>query len=144
MVDELLTLNPHKLSFSEASMRIMITPHFSPRTRLSMAGRMVISEVSDVDTEPRRASCKLADVLCCRDKGSSRKKARPIARLAPDAPPTARRERAPAAWRTEAEDPERMRSQGAFQGCRRARQRRRMTKMGYSIRCASQVTKRRP
>lgn len=45
MVDELLILNPHKLSFSEASMRIMITPHFSPRTRLSMAGRMVISEV---------------------------------------------------------------------------------------------------
>lgn len=47
MVDELLILNPHKLSFSEASMRIMITPHFSPRTRLSMAGRMVISEVLD-------------------------------------------------------------------------------------------------
>lgn len=45
MVDELLILNPHKLSFSDASMRIMITPHFSPRTRLSMAGRMVISEV---------------------------------------------------------------------------------------------------
>ncbi|XP_040907716.1 sodium/potassium/calcium exchanger 3 isoform X1 [Toxotes jaculatrix] len=44
MVDELLILNPHKLSFSEASLRIMITPHFSPRTRLSMAGRMLISE----------------------------------------------------------------------------------------------------
>lgn len=44
MVDELLILNPHKLSFSEAGLRIMITPHFSPRTRLSMAGRMVISE----------------------------------------------------------------------------------------------------
>ncbi|XP_068186836.1 sodium/potassium/calcium exchanger 3 [Antennarius striatus] len=44
MVDELLTLNPHKLSFSEAGLRIMITPHFSPRTRLSMAGRMLISE----------------------------------------------------------------------------------------------------
>lgn len=51
MVDELLILNPHKLSFSEASMRIMITPHFSPRTRLSMAGRMVISEVlAKIDT----------------------------------------------------------------------------------------------
>lgn len=47
MVDELLTLNPHKLSFSEAGLRIMITPHFSPRTRLSMAGRMLISEVFD-------------------------------------------------------------------------------------------------
>ncbi|XP_074466225.1 sodium/potassium/calcium exchanger 3 [Sebastes fasciatus] len=44
MVDELLILNPHKLSFSDAGLRIMITPHFSPRTRLSMAGRMVISE----------------------------------------------------------------------------------------------------
>lgn len=44
MVDELLILNPHKLSFSEAGLRIMITPHFSPRTRLSMAGRMLISE----------------------------------------------------------------------------------------------------
>ncbi|XP_028323021.1 sodium/potassium/calcium exchanger 3-like [Gouania willdenowi] len=44
MVDELLIHNPHKLSFSEASLRVMITPHFSPRTRLSMAGRMLISE----------------------------------------------------------------------------------------------------
>uniref|UniRef100_A0A3P9K5Q3 Sodium/calcium exchanger membrane region domain-containing protein n=1 Tax=Oryzias latipes TaxID=8090 RepID=A0A3P9K5Q3_ORYLA len=44
MVDELLIINPHKLSFSEAGLRIMITPHFSPRTRLSMAGRMLISE----------------------------------------------------------------------------------------------------
>lgn len=47
MVDELLILSPHKLSFSEAGLRIMITPHFSPRTRLSMAGRMLISEVFD-------------------------------------------------------------------------------------------------
>ncbi len=47
MVDELLILNPHKLSFSDAGLRIMITPHFSPRTRLSMAGRMLISEVFD-------------------------------------------------------------------------------------------------
>ncbi|XP_034034461.1 sodium/potassium/calcium exchanger 3 isoform X2 [Thalassophryne amazonica] len=44
MVDELLVLHPHKLSFSEVGLRIMITPNFSPRTRLSMAGRMVISE----------------------------------------------------------------------------------------------------
>lgn len=47
MVDELLILNPHQLSFSEAGLRIMITPHFSPRTRLRMAGRMLISEVVD-------------------------------------------------------------------------------------------------
>ncbi|XP_036823466.1 sodium/potassium/calcium exchanger 3 isoform X1 [Oncorhynchus mykiss] len=44
MVDELLILNPHQLSFSEAGLRIMISPHFSPRTRLTMAGRVLISE----------------------------------------------------------------------------------------------------
>ncbi|XP_077058098.1 sodium/potassium/calcium exchanger 3 [Siphateles boraxobius] len=44
MVDELLILSPHQLSFPEAGLRVMITPHFSPRTRLSMAGRMLISE----------------------------------------------------------------------------------------------------
>uniref|UniRef100_A0A4W5P397 Solute carrier family 24 member 3 n=1 Tax=Hucho hucho TaxID=62062 RepID=A0A4W5P397_9TELE len=44
MVDELLSAYPHQLSFSEAGMRIMITSHFSPRTRLSMASRMLITE----------------------------------------------------------------------------------------------------
>ncbi|XP_076868069.1 sodium/potassium/calcium exchanger 3 [Brachyhypopomus gauderio] len=44
MVDELLILRPHQLSFPEAGLRVMITPHFSPRTRLSMAGRVLISE----------------------------------------------------------------------------------------------------
>ncbi|XP_016411502.1 sodium/potassium/calcium exchanger 3-like [Sinocyclocheilus rhinocerous] len=44
MVDELLILRPHQLSFPEAGLRLMITPHFSPRTRLTMAGRMLISE----------------------------------------------------------------------------------------------------
>ncbi|KAG9281674.1 sodium/potassium/calcium exchanger 3 [Astyanax mexicanus] len=44
MVDELMILRPHQLSFPEAGLRIMITPHFSPRTRLSMAGRVLISE----------------------------------------------------------------------------------------------------
>lgn len=47
MVDELMSLHPHQFSFSEASLRVMITPHFSPRTRLSMAGRMLITEVLD-------------------------------------------------------------------------------------------------
>uniref|UniRef100_A0A8B9K260 Sodium/calcium exchanger membrane region domain-containing protein n=1 Tax=Astyanax mexicanus TaxID=7994 RepID=A0A8B9K260_ASTMX len=47
MVDELMILRPHQLSFPEAGLRIMITPHFSPRTRLSMAGRVLISEVSN-------------------------------------------------------------------------------------------------
>uniref|UniRef100_A0A671N579 Solute carrier family 24 member 6a n=1 Tax=Sinocyclocheilus anshuiensis TaxID=1608454 RepID=A0A671N579_9TELE len=45
MVDELMSLHPHQFSFSEASLRVMITPHFSPRPRLSMAGRMLITEV---------------------------------------------------------------------------------------------------
>lgn len=45
MVDELLSAYPHQLSFSEAGLRIMITSHFPPRTRLSMASRMLINEV---------------------------------------------------------------------------------------------------
>ncbi|KAG8003990.1 Sodium/potassium/calcium exchanger 3 [Nibea albiflora] len=44
MVDEMMNLHPHQLSFSEASLRLLITPHFPPFTRLRMAGRMVISE----------------------------------------------------------------------------------------------------
>uniref|UniRef100_A0A3Q3B5I0 Sodium/potassium/calcium exchanger 3-like n=1 Tax=Kryptolebias marmoratus TaxID=37003 RepID=A0A3Q3B5I0_KRYMA len=44
MVDELLSVYPHQLTFSEAGMRIMITSHFSPRTRLTMASRMLITE----------------------------------------------------------------------------------------------------
>uniref|UniRef100_A0A8C5GSX4 Sodium/potassium/calcium exchanger 3-like n=1 Tax=Gouania willdenowi TaxID=441366 RepID=A0A8C5GSX4_GOUWI len=44
MVDELLNLNPHQLTFSEASLRLLITPHFPPYTRLRMAGRMIINE----------------------------------------------------------------------------------------------------
>ncbi|MBN3304796.1 NCKX3 protein, partial [Amia calva] len=44
MVDELLSAYPHQLSFSEAGLRIMITNHFPPRTRLTMASRMLITE----------------------------------------------------------------------------------------------------
>lgn len=47
MVDELLSAYPHQLSFSEASMRVMITNHFSPRTRLTMASRLLINEVRE-------------------------------------------------------------------------------------------------
>lgn len=50
MVDELLSAYPHQLSFSEAGMRIMITSHFSPRTRLTMASRMLINEVGSYVT----------------------------------------------------------------------------------------------
>uniref|UniRef100_A0A4W5RJX9 Solute carrier family 24 member 6a n=1 Tax=Hucho hucho TaxID=62062 RepID=A0A4W5RJX9_9TELE len=44
MVDELMSLHPHQLTFSEASLHLLITPHFPPFTRLRMAGRMVINE----------------------------------------------------------------------------------------------------
>uniref|UniRef100_A0A3P8WHW5 Solute carrier family 24 member 3 n=1 Tax=Cynoglossus semilaevis TaxID=244447 RepID=A0A3P8WHW5_CYNSE len=44
MVDELLSTYPHQLSFSDVGMRIMMTSHFSPRTRLTMASRMLITE----------------------------------------------------------------------------------------------------
>ncbi|XP_059499912.1 sodium/potassium/calcium exchanger 3-like [Stegostoma tigrinum] len=44
MVDELFSASPHKLSFSEVSLRIMITRHFRPRTRLCMASHMLINE----------------------------------------------------------------------------------------------------
>ncbi|XP_038556020.1 sodium/potassium/calcium exchanger 3 [Micropterus salmoides] len=44
MVDEMLNLHPHQLSFSEASLRLLITSHFPPFTRLRMAGRMIINE----------------------------------------------------------------------------------------------------
>ncbi|KAJ3589033.1 hypothetical protein NHX12_009881 [Muraenolepis orangiensis] len=53
MVDELLILNPHQLSFSEVGLRVMISPHFSPRTRLSMAGRMLISERQRLISSPK-------------------------------------------------------------------------------------------
>ncbi|CAB1332981.1 unnamed protein product [Coregonus sp. 'balchen'] len=48
----LLILNPHQLSFSEAGLRIMISPHFSPRTRLTMAGRVLISERQRLIRDP--------------------------------------------------------------------------------------------
>eukprot|EP00062_Callorhinchus_milii_P013195 gi/632961013/ref/XP_007896520.1/ PREDICTED: sodium/potassium/calcium exchanger 3 isoform X2 [Callorhinchus milii] len=44
MVDELLSAYPHQLSFPEASLRIMMTSHFGPKTRLSMASRIIINE----------------------------------------------------------------------------------------------------
>lgn len=52
MVDEMLNQHPHQLSFSEASLRLLITPHFPPFTRLRMAGRMVINEVHCTCSHP--------------------------------------------------------------------------------------------
>ncbi|KAK5606480.1 hypothetical protein CRENBAI_020333 [Crenichthys baileyi] len=58
MVDELLSAYPHQLTFSEAGMRIMITSHFSPRTRLTMASRMLINERQRlINTTETRVNC---------------------------------------------------------------------------------------
>lgn len=61
MVDELLSAYPHQLTFSEAGMRIMITSHFSPRTRLAMASRMLINEVCG---RHRQHVTQIHQVLC--------------------------------------------------------------------------------
>ncbi|XP_037100454.1 sodium/potassium/calcium exchanger 4 isoform X1 [Syngnathus acus] len=44
MVDEIMHASPSKLSFPEAGLRIMITSHFAPKTRLRMASRLIITE----------------------------------------------------------------------------------------------------
>uniref|UniRef100_A0A671Q7S5 Sodium/potassium/calcium exchanger 3-like n=1 Tax=Sinocyclocheilus anshuiensis TaxID=1608454 RepID=A0A671Q7S5_9TELE len=74
MVDELMSLHPHQFSFSEASLRVMITPHFSPRTRLSMAGRMLITEVL--------ATCLLALCMSGWDNSTSRGQGGDLERVA--------------------------------------------------------------
>ncbi|KAG5278659.1 hypothetical protein AALO_G00101380 [Alosa alosa] len=61
MVDELLSAYPHLLSFSEASMRVMITNHFSPRTRLTMASRLLITERQRLSNS-RSFSCSEVDM----------------------------------------------------------------------------------
>ncbi|XP_031418122.1 sodium/potassium/calcium exchanger 3-like [Clupea harengus] len=62
MVDELLSAYPHQLSFSEAGMRVMITDHFSPRTRLTMASRLLIIERQRLSNS-RSFSCSEADIM---------------------------------------------------------------------------------
>ncbi|XP_041120970.1 sodium/potassium/calcium exchanger 4-like isoform X1 [Polyodon spathula] len=44
MVDEIICSSPPKLRFPEAGLRIMITNHFGPKTRLRMASRLIINE----------------------------------------------------------------------------------------------------
>lgn len=46
MVDEIMSSSPPKFTFPEAGLRIMITNKFGPRTRLRMASRIIINEVS--------------------------------------------------------------------------------------------------
>ncbi|XP_066550428.1 sodium/potassium/calcium exchanger 4 isoform X2 [Amia ocellicauda] len=44
MVDEIMCSSPPKFRFPEAGLRIMITNHFGPKTRLRMASRLIINE----------------------------------------------------------------------------------------------------
>lgn len=45
MVDEIINASPSKFRFPEAGLRIMVTSHFGPKTRLRMASRLIITEV---------------------------------------------------------------------------------------------------
>ncbi|XP_034018024.1 sodium/potassium/calcium exchanger 4 isoform X2 [Thalassophryne amazonica] len=44
MVDEILNDSPSKFRFPEAGLRVMVTSHFGPKTRLRMASRLIITE----------------------------------------------------------------------------------------------------
>ncbi|CAL8314433.1 unnamed protein product [Lota lota] len=44
MVDEIMNASPPKYRFPEAGLRIMVTSHFGPKTRLRMASRLIITE----------------------------------------------------------------------------------------------------
>lgn len=48
MVDEMINSSPPNYSFPDAGLRIMITNHFGPKTRLRMASRLIINEVGEV------------------------------------------------------------------------------------------------
>lgn len=45
MVDEIINASPSKYRFPEAGLRVMVTSHFGPKTRLRMASRLIITEV---------------------------------------------------------------------------------------------------
>lgn len=45
MVDEIINSSPPHYRFPEAGLRVMITNHFGPKTRLRMASRLIINEV---------------------------------------------------------------------------------------------------
>ncbi|XP_059368052.1 sodium/potassium/calcium exchanger 4 isoform X1 [Carassius carassius] len=44
MVDEIMNASPPNYRFPEAGLRVMITNHFGPKTRLRMASRLIITE----------------------------------------------------------------------------------------------------
>ncbi|XP_055005680.1 sodium/potassium/calcium exchanger 4 isoform X3 [Boleophthalmus pectinirostris] len=45
MVDEIINASPSKFRFPEAGLRVMVTSHFGPKTRLRMASRLIITEL---------------------------------------------------------------------------------------------------
>ncbi|CAB1339889.1 unnamed protein product [Coregonus sp. 'balchen'] len=52
MVDEIMHDSPPKLRFPEAGLRVMVTSHFGPKTRLRMASRLIITEgANGVETQ---------------------------------------------------------------------------------------------
>lgn len=59
MVDEIMNASPSKFRFPEAGLRVMVTSHFGPKTRLRMASRLIITEVR----LPVAASMKVAPLL---------------------------------------------------------------------------------
>ncbi|XP_026104607.1 sodium/potassium/calcium exchanger 4-like, partial [Carassius auratus] len=44
MVDEIMNASPPNYRFPEAGLRVMVTNHFGPKTRLRMASRLIITE----------------------------------------------------------------------------------------------------
>ncbi|XP_076156027.1 sodium/potassium/calcium exchanger 4a isoform X2 [Alosa pseudoharengus] len=52
MVDEMMNSSPPNYRFPEAGLRIMITNHFGPKTRLRMASRLIINEQQRLEQEP--------------------------------------------------------------------------------------------
>lgn len=60
MVDEIMNASPSKFRFPEAGLRVMVTSHFGPKTRLRMASRLIITEVQlAVGAPVTRFSCLL-------------------------------------------------------------------------------------
>ncbi len=47
MVDEIINASPPNYRFPEAGLRVMVTNHFGPKTRLRMASRLIITEVQN-------------------------------------------------------------------------------------------------
>ncbi|KAK1793560.1 hypothetical protein P4O66_011929 [Electrophorus voltai] len=65
MVDEMIHYSPPTYRFPEASLRLMMTSHFGPKTRLRMASRLIIHEVgasqkaspANPSSSPPRGGC---------------------------------------------------------------------------------------